>query len=50
MDIRICPICRSLPKDSGIVPGLSIIDVLLNNGPGTGALLLGSLALKSKQE
>ena len=28
----------------GFVPGLSIIDVLLNNGPGTGALLLGSLA------
>jgi len=34
----------------GFVPGLSIIDVLLNNGPGTGALLLGSLALRSEQE
>lgn len=28
------------------VPGLSIIDMLFNNGPGTGALLLGSLASK----
>jgi hypothetical protein len=33
----------------GYLPGLSIIDVLLNNGPGTGALLLGPLASKSKQ-
>jgi len=29
----------------GYIPGLSIIDVLLNNGPGTGAMLLGPLAL-----
>jgi len=29
----------------GFVSGLSVIDLLLNNGPGTGALLLGSLAL-----
>jgi len=34
----------------GFVSGLSIIDMLLNNGPGTGALLLGSLALRSEQE
>ena len=33
----------------GYIPGLSIIDVLLNNGPGTGALLLGPMASKSKQ-
>lgn len=30
----------------GFVPGLSILDMLFNNGPGTEALLLGSLAAR----
>jgi len=44
------PYMQVFAERFGFVPGLSIIDVLLNNGPGTGALLLGSLALKSEQE
>jgi hypothetical protein len=30
----------------GFVPGLSVIDMLFNNGPGTEALLLGSLTAR----
>ena len=44
------PYIQVFAERSGYIPGLSIIDVLLNNGPGTGALLLGSLAVKSNQE
>jgi hypothetical protein len=44
------PYMQVFAERFGFVAGLSIIDVLLNNGPGTGALLLGSLALKSGQE
>jgi hypothetical protein len=44
------PYMQVFAERFGFSPGLSIIDVLLNNGPGTGALLLGSLASKSKQE
>jgi hypothetical protein len=38
------PYMQVFSERFGFVPGLSIIDVLLNNGPGTGSLLLGSLA------
>jgi len=44
------PYMQVFAEKFGFVPGLSIIDLLLNNGPGTGALLLGSLALRSEQE
>jgi hypothetical protein len=44
------PYMQVFAERFGFVTGLSIIDVLLNNGPGTGALLLGSLALKSEQK
>jgi hypothetical protein len=47
---RDMPYIQVFAERFGFVPGLSIIDVLLNNGPGTGALLLGSLALKSEHE
>jgi hypothetical protein len=43
------PYMQVFSERYGYIPGLSIIDVLLNNGPGTGALLLGPLATKSKQ-
>ena len=43
------PYMQVFSERYGYIPGLSIIDVLLNNGPGTGALLLGPLASKSKQ-
>jgi hypothetical protein len=39
------PYIQVFAKRFGYIPGLSIIDVLLNNGPGTGALMLGSLAI-----
>ena len=39
------PYMQVFAERFGYVPGLSIIDVLLNNGPGTGALMLGSLAI-----
>ncbi len=42
------PYIQVFSERFGFVPGLSIIDVLLNNGPGTGALLLGSLAIRSE--
>ncbi len=44
------PYMQVFAERFGFVPGLSIIDVLLNNGPGTAALLLGPLAFKSEQE
>jgi len=43
------PYMQVFSERFGYIPGLSIIDVLFNNGPGTGALLLGPLASKSKQ-
>jgi hypothetical protein len=39
------PYMQVFAERFGYFPGLSIIDVLLNNGPGTGALMLGSLAI-----
>ena len=44
------PYMQVFAEKFGFVRGLSIIDLLLNNGPGTGALLLGSLALGSEQD
>jgi hypothetical protein len=41
---REMPYMQVFAERFGYIPGLSIIDVLLNNGPGTGALMLGSLA------
>jgi hypothetical protein len=38
------PYMQVFDERFGYIPGLSIIDLLLNNGPGTGAMLLGSLA------
>jgi hypothetical protein len=38
---RDMPYIQVFAEKFGHVPDLSIIDVLLNNGPGTGALLLG---------
>lgn len=40
---RDLPYTQVFGEKQGFVPGLSIIDMLLNNGPGTRALLLRSL-------
>jgi len=40
---RDLPYTQVFGERHGFIPGLSIIDMLLNNGPGTRALLLGSL-------
>jgi hypothetical protein len=42
------PYVQVFSERFGFVPGLSILDVLFNNGPGTGALLLRSLAAETQ--
>lgn len=43
-DYHTVPYIQVFSDRFGFVPGLSIIDMLFNKGPGTEALLLGSLA------
>ncbi len=42
------PYMQVFSERFGFVPGLSILDMLFNNGPGTGALLLGFLVSKTE--